>query len=115
MSGIGFPLTVPKLYDLDSTLEERLSAQTRVIDHRNRAAKELDTILAQIRQNPEFTNFLKPSTEETFREAANFLFFLKLITYMWSHRGDMVRQRQSVWIQGSRAVNCLSHAGKQQV
>ena len=24
----------------------------------------------------------------------------------------MVRQRQSVWIQGSRAVNCLSHAKK---
>ena len=28
-------------------------------------------------------------------------FFLKLITYMWSHERDKVRQRQSVWIQGS--------------
>ena len=34
--------------------------------------------------------------------------FLKFITYMWSHEGNKVRQRQSVWIQVSRAVNCLS-------
>ena len=29
-----------------------------------------------------------------------FYLFKKLITYMCSHKGDMVRQRQSVWIQG---------------
>ena len=42
-----------------------------------------------------------------------FLFFLKLITYMWSHGGDRVRQRQSVWIQGSMAVNRLSRTAKE--
>ena len=39
-----------------------------------------------------------------------FILFLKLITYMWSHERDKVRQRQSVWIQGSGQLIVTSHA-----
>ncbi|KAF8417974.1 CHAT domain-containing protein [Tirmania nivea] len=51
-------------------LEQRVQTQQAAIRRRNKVAKDLDTILQQIRQNPGFENFLRAESKEHLLSAA---------------------------------------------